>query len=310
MRRVLKNHHEVCHFWANQIQDSGKASNMFYERDIIYSYGYHFPIAKHIKDGLILFTSKDYSVSTSKHQSYTRQAIPYGTTVLTVPNLGRLSTSDISEHKENIKYYDSMLKHNMKKSFRARQNKKYYLNNVIRYIEELKTYLKIFRIKSKLPNRYKTAINIALNMDLDKIKETVKAEQEQQKKAELKRKAEQEKKFIELLPKWRNGEINSLPYSNRQYLRMTKVGFKGTVDRINSPIGKLYKNIEIQTSLNVKIDIETFKKYYAILKRGKSLIGEKISHYRVNKQDDKLLTIGCHKIELAEVELIANQLGV
>ena len=53
MRRVLKNHHEVCHFWANQIQDSGKASNMFYERDIIYSYGYHFPIAKHIKDGLI-----------------------------------------------------------------------------------------------------------------------------------------------------------------------------------------------------------------------------------------------------------------
>ena len=147
-------------------------------------------------------------------------------------------------------------------------------------------------------------------MDLDKIKETVKAEQEQQKKAELKRKAEQEKKFIELLPKWRNGEINSLPYSNRQYLRMTKVGFKGTVDRINSPIGKLYKNIEIQTSLNVKIDIETFKKYYAILKRGKSLIGEKISHYRVNKQDDKLLTIGCHIIELAEVELIANQLGV
>ena len=149
MRRVLKNHHEVCHFWANQIQDSGKASNMFYERDIIYSYGYHFPIAKHIKKDVILFNSASYSVSTSKHQSYTRQAIPYGTTVLTVPNLGRLSTSDISEHKENIKYYDSMLKHNMKKSFRARQNKKYYLNNVIRYIEELKTYLKIFRIKSK-----------------------------------------------------------------------------------------------------------------------------------------------------------------
>ena len=96
------------------------------------------------------------------------------------------------------------------------------------------------------------------------------------------------------MPKWRNGEVNSLPYSNRQYLRI----------RTDTVL------LTVETSLNVKIDIGTFKKYYSILKSGKSLIGEKISHYRVNKQDDKLLTIGCHKIELAEVELIANQLGV
>ena len=49
MRNVLKNHHEVCHYWANKIQNSGKSSNMFFEDGIIYSYGYHFPIAKHIK---------------------------------------------------------------------------------------------------------------------------------------------------------------------------------------------------------------------------------------------------------------------
>ena len=65
MRKVLKNHSEVSHYWGNKIQSRGKACNMFFEGDIIYSYGYHFPIAKHIDNNLILFTSKGYSVSFS-----------------------------------------------------------------------------------------------------------------------------------------------------------------------------------------------------------------------------------------------------
>ena len=48
MRKLLKNHSEVAHFWANQVQGQGKSSNMFFEDGIIYSYGYHFPIARHI----------------------------------------------------------------------------------------------------------------------------------------------------------------------------------------------------------------------------------------------------------------------
>tara|TARA_Y100000593_G_scaffold64534_1_gene119097 strand:- start:122 stop:1009 length:888 start_codon:yes stop_codon:yes gene_type:complete len=292
MRKVLKNHNQVAHFWANKVQSEGKASNMFFESDIIYSYGYHFPIAKHIKKDVVLFTSDNYSVSTSQHKSIVRQSIPHNKIVLTIPIVdgGKYSSFDLSieDHKKNVKYYDSMLKHNMKKSLRATKNKQYYLNSVVSYIEELRTYLKIFRIKSKLPNKYKVAINIALNMDLDNIKSIVKVEQQQQKKAEAIRKAEQKKKFFKKLKEWRNGEINNLPYYEKQYLRINKDN--------------------IQTSLNVNIELETFKKYYAILKRGKSLVNEKISHYRVNKQDDKLLTIGCHKIEIAEIHSIAEQI--
>ena len=36
MRNVLKNHSEVAHFWANKVQPSGKACNMFYDDDFIY----------------------------------------------------------------------------------------------------------------------------------------------------------------------------------------------------------------------------------------------------------------------------------
>lgn len=51
----------------------GGATNMFIEGDAIYSYGYHFPIARRIcvrGRNFVLVNSSYYSVTTSKHQSY------------------------------------------------------------------------------------------------------------------------------------------------------------------------------------------------------------------------------------------------
>ena len=300
MRKVLKNHSEVAHFWANKVQSEGKASNMFFESDIIYSYGYHFPIAKHIKKDVILFTSDNYSISTSQHKSIVRQSIPHNKTVLTVPIIsGRYSSGDLSidHHEKNVEYLISEIKNNVGKSNRSRKYKEHYLNTVNSLITELKQYLKIFRIKSKLPNKLKNAVNIALKFNLSYYSEIIKAEQQQQKKAEAIRKAEQEKKFFKKLKEWKSNDIDNLPYYEKQYLRLKRNGWNN---------GEWCG--DVQTSLNVTISIEIFKKYYAILKSGKSLVNEKISHYRVNKQDNKLLTIGCHKIELAEIHSIAEQI--
>ncbi len=73
------NNREVAHFWANQSKPSAKGSHFFYEGDTIYSYGYHFPIARLIthpvtKKLAYLYNAGKYSVSTSKHQSYVRSA--------------------------------------------------------------------------------------------------------------------------------------------------------------------------------------------------------------------------------------------
>ena len=73
MRTSLKNHAEVAHFWANQVQEEGRAGNMFFEGDVIYSYGKHFPIATFTTtpsgQKVILFNAASYSISTSQHQS-------------------------------------------------------------------------------------------------------------------------------------------------------------------------------------------------------------------------------------------------
>ena len=287
MKKILKNHSEVSHYWANKIQSQGKACNMFFEGDIIYSYGYHFPIAKHIKNNLILFTSKGYSVSTSKHLGITRSAIPSEIEVLTVPEVD-IRNNTLTSHIDNIEYFINEIKTNFGKSERARKYKEMYLRNGLANINNMKRYLELFKVKSKLPSGLKKAVNLFINMDNTEIMEVIKAEQDIQKKAELQRKKEQEKKFLELLPKWKNNEVYNLPYYKKQYLRLT--------------------NNEIETSLHVKISIETFKKYYSMLKSGKSLLNEKIDYYRVTKQDSNLLTIGCHAIPISEINYIANLL--
>ena len=287
MKKILKNHSEVSHYWANKIQPQGKACNMFFEGDIIYSYGYHFPMAKHINDNLILFTSKGYSVSTSKHLGITRSAIPSEIEVLTVPEVD-IRNNTLTSHIDNIEYFINEIKTNFGKSERARKYKEMYLRNGLANINNMKRYLELFKVKSKLPSGLKKAVNLFINMDNTEIVEVIKAEQDIQKKAELQRKKEQEKKFLELLPKWKNNEVYNLPYYKKQYLRLT--------------------NNEIETSLHVKISIETFKKYYSMLKSGKSLLNEKIDYYRVTKQDSNLLTIGCHAIPISEINYIANLL--
>lgn len=49
--------------------EKGKASNMFIDGDILYSYGYHFPLAIRFENGTYLLNGDKYSVSTSAHQS-------------------------------------------------------------------------------------------------------------------------------------------------------------------------------------------------------------------------------------------------
>lgn len=74
------NNKEIAHLWAHKARESANGSHYYFRGDTIYSYGGHFPIARHVtnKDGVaaILFTTLGYSSSTSAHINYTRAAIP------------------------------------------------------------------------------------------------------------------------------------------------------------------------------------------------------------------------------------------
>src|SRR5688572_19378457 len=68
----------VAHLCANKSQiEATNGSNFFFDGDTIYSYGRHFPIAKHIiNDGkrAVLFTQETNSKTTAKHISIVKHA--------------------------------------------------------------------------------------------------------------------------------------------------------------------------------------------------------------------------------------------
>lgn len=53
----------------------GRSLHMFIEGDTLYSYGYHFPIARRAGIGKMLVNADKYSRTTSRHQSMLRQVL-------------------------------------------------------------------------------------------------------------------------------------------------------------------------------------------------------------------------------------------
>ena len=63
----------VAHLWAHKSQDFARnpGHNFYFHGDTIYSYGSHFPVARHVENKrgrAVLFTTRDYSVTTSGHK--------------------------------------------------------------------------------------------------------------------------------------------------------------------------------------------------------------------------------------------------
>ena len=78
----------VAHLWAHEQEESALGSNFFFEGTSIYSYGHHFEVGRIVKNKqgkkAYLINEDYYSVTTSKHQCYVRNAIPTWAMVFSV----------------------------------------------------------------------------------------------------------------------------------------------------------------------------------------------------------------------------------
>lgn len=90
---------EVAHVWASRSQYEGRnrGKTLFFEGNVIYSYGGHFPIARFVEapngQTFVLYNDSRYSSTTAKHQSRVRMAINQYTIV---------PTKDIQGNKADI----------------------------------------------------------------------------------------------------------------------------------------------------------------------------------------------------------------
>lgn len=304
VRRVVDSG-EVPHLWFHKVQDSAKShgGNLYFEGDTIYSYGSHFPIAKHVqsktgKKSAVLFTTRTYSVTTSGHCSQVRCAIPESAVIFHVSELAYIGddwkNSEKQSHKTNVADYLKRIETAIVSSARARSssNKQWRYNEATNTLAELKDYGKFFRLKlPKLP--------VVPALDSKEMAAIRKRESESAaRKAEetKQRLAEQARLEAEKAERWRAGE-------NVGYLYNVPVMLRLSSDKT-----------EVETSKGARVPVSHalrgLRFVRAVVARGEAFQtnGHKfpLGVYSVDRvETDGTLKAGCHVISYSEIERLA-----
>lgn len=263
----------VAHLFANQLQSEARTQtgNFYFDNNMIFSYGSHFCIARHLDNNTLLLTERSYSNSTAKHIAHVRNAVNHINKIYCYNPTGT--------HVDNFNYWIREAEFNINKLKMARKPEI--------YIFELQS------IKNRA-ERYANFFNIEIPLQLTKALEiTEKAqilEYLEQKDAiikadKLKKEKALKKEHATELKKWRNFEKTSLYLRDGfDYLRYNK------------------EKQRFETSQRIEIPLALGLKLYDKIKNGIQF--EKVLDYSVKEINKNFIQVGCHKITIKEINTI------
>jgi hypothetical protein len=274
MKKVFSSNSQLAHVWANQLQNEGRASSMFFYGPVIYSYGYHYEIARFIEapngTKVCFINSNGYSNSTAKHTRHVSNAIPDGIPVYHVPfvrsgysrdqgisveNLGGVIAAMLVECKNKI--YDQT---------KARTNFYSFVEaaGIYANIEEI---CNLFGIPvPERPENWEAA-----RIKSENLRDTVVERQTAKQQKEL-------EKQKELLTKWLNHEFNGQLYNIPVHLRVSRDGQL------------------IETTKGAKVELALALRLLAKLRSNEDVKGETINGFTVIENGPDAVKIGCHTI--------------
>ena len=258
---------------------------IFDDRNKIYSYGYHYLLAEFINDETILINNTGYSNTTSKHISQITQA-----------------TRQYKQHffrdicLNNV--YDR-IKEASQKLINARKKEVYALE-IINAYESFTSFVKEFKQfvnhsysgynlvseeALKLNDNFKEIQSIYLQIFENK-ESFIEAGKERVKREKEKAKEELKKD----LEKFFNYEINYLSIkTDEDFLRISE------------------DKTQIETTQQIKIDINEAKALYKLIKEGTEVKGYRIGYYTVISLNG-VLKVGCHNINRNNLTEIGEQI--
>lgn len=269
MKTVFTDLSTIAHLWANQTQDKARNSsdNFYFNGDTIYSYGSHFPIAKHIVfngKAAILFTERGYSNTTAKHIRIVQQAASHKNIIYCY--------NPESTHEQNFNSWLNDAESIAANLIKAKKPEK-YLSQLSYVSQKANQYANFFEltISEKLMAILAISNKAEYSAYSDNKAAYEKAEKERQQK-ELQAKHKKE------LAKWLKGEGSRLFVRNGyDYLRLN--------------------DGRIETTQAVKIPLETGKKLWESIQSNTLTVGAKVlDHYTV-ESIGKEIRIGCHNFK-------------
>lgn len=295
------NNGQVAHAWVAQSRESGKGSNFYFNGATIYSYGGHFPIAtftdRTTADGarIVLFTTRSYSVTTSKHIGYARNAL-HGLDVCVIECRYPENVGNPDNLTDMVERYKAALL----KAARARSYAELHLRDAETIRDHARTYAAAF------------GFSVPEFPELDAA--TLATVRERANKEAAKRKAEAKERerlraldYAEKVAEWRNGaDANALAlwqYSGEATaLRLSRDG-----KRVETSRGA---SVTIRTALALYRAIagvrgETDETRIATVKSFPDVDGFQLRSIGA----DGSAVIGCHTLEWPEIAAFATARG-
>jgi hypothetical protein len=218
----------LCHAWASENVLRGRSGcSMFFERGVIYSYGYHYQAAKiHTNkrgEKLVLVNSKDYSHSTQNHLNEIRSATKH---------LKNIRVPYVSEghgiHSSNLEYLSNLIADHTENILLMRQyssveSVKSIYKNILEYCKffDLKVPFKLDDFSLELLKQSEKAHakkRIIRDQKLKENRDRRNLELKEKCKVEL---SKLESSFPKVLEDWKNFEINDRELINATTLRVS-----------------------------------------------------------------------------------------
>ena len=277
----------VAHLWAHKSQDYARnpGHNFYFNGDTIYSYGSHFPIARHVaRNGrsAVLFTTRSYSATTAGHKCVVASACRH----LTVFHVADVTGSDT---RKQFAEYRAQYMALVGKYAKARQRKPEHLDALRRLVEEANGYATFFGLRTRLTLPDDLTAMIAECQAIEK------RERERKQREERKR----EREALERVQKWVDGESDYCPYYGPIRLRIA--------------------GDELQTSRGARVPLAHAVKAFRIIKRLRDK-GESyqrnghtihLGHFALDSVDAQgNVKAGCHEVAWEEIARVAALAGV
>jgi hypothetical protein len=278
----------VAHLWAHRSQESARNGNNFYfDGDMIYSYGSHFPIARHVetkRGSAVLFTTRSYSATTAGHKCIVEGACRH----LTVFHVQHVCDTN---RKGQFDEYRERYVELARKYSRARSNKPWILGSLRDLVDEANRFAEFFALRSRL----------SLPTDLSAMEAECGAIEKRERERKQRAEANRRREALERLQKWVDGETDFL--CQQSY----------------GPIRLRVKGEELQTSRGARVPLAHAVKAFRIIKRlhDKGQSYERnghtihLGHFPLDAVDTQgNVTAGCHHVEWPEIERVATLAGV
>jgi len=271
------NNKQVAHLWANKSRKSASGSHFYFEGDTIYSYGSHFPIARHY-DGVVLFTTQGYSSTTACHKSIVREACSH---------LEVFHVDDVTKDpsKADLKSYKASISLCALKAAKAR-NPEFLLESLQSIVNQANAFCEHFGFSTRF----------TMPSNLDDLKAKAAAQSVKDRAAKAARLEKIEKDNTETVRQWLSGASVSIPCSIQGvYLRYRE---------IDGP--------KMETSKGAIVLLSEAKKAFrfVMLKRenGWHRNGEQfpIGEFHLDAVNEQGVVAGCHRVAWGEIERFAK----